>query len=208
VLLDYEFSSDSWDRGLVRAFSSDSRTRQLTFEERASARTPSRYERYFQYETRLDGVELNLFKDFSVGSSFHRIGTGIEFLTTQTEEFRDGFQQFLADGSITKVVLGEVLPVRDFPNASADEWGVFIQDEISFGNGWQLIPALRWDQYDMNPRPDTLYLEDYPETEIVRVNENEFLDSTCEVSVPRLTKMPILASISLCFAFGPSRIRS
>lgn len=173
ILVDYEFVSDTWDRGSVRVFRTETETRQLTFEERAAARTPSRYERYFQYETELLGAELNLFKDFSVGSSLHRVGTGIEFLQTRTQELRDGFQQFLSDGSITKTILGEVFPVRDFPNASADEWGVFVQDEIDLGNGWQVIPALRWDRYDLDPQPDALYLEDYPETEIVRVNEEQ-----------------------------------
>ena len=95
-------------------------------------------------------------------------------MRTDTEELRDGFQQFLADGSITRTVLGEVFPIRDFPNSTVDEWGVFVQDEISLGNGWDLIPALRWDRYDLSPRPDALYLEDYPETEIVDVLEEEF----------------------------------
>jgi hemoglobin/transferrin/lactoferrin receptor protein len=173
LLLDYEFSTDNWDRGVVRAFRAETETRQLTFEERATARTPSRFERYFHYETRLDGLELNLFRNFSLGVSNHRIGTGVEFLTTRTVEMRDGFQQFLSDGSITKTVLGETLPVRDFPNSSVDEWGVFIQDEISIGNDWELIPALRWDRYDLEPEADALYLEDYPDTEIVSVQEQE-----------------------------------
>lgn len=173
LLVDYEFSTNFWNRGVVRAFRTESETRQLTFEERAAARTPSRYERLFQYETRLEGLELNLFRHFSLGGSEHRVGIGIEFLSTVTEEFRDGFQQFLSDGSITKTVLGEVFPVRDFPNSSVDEWGVFVQDEISFGQGWELIPALRWDRYDLQPRPDVLYLEDYPDTEIVAVREDE-----------------------------------
>jgi hemoglobin/transferrin/lactoferrin receptor protein len=173
LLVDYEFASEAWDRGVIRVFRAESDTRQLTFEERAAAQTPSRYERYFQYETRLDGLELNLFNDFALGRSQHRIGTGVELLRTVTEEFRDGFQQFLSDGSITKTVLGETLPVRDFPNSVVDEWGVFIQDEISLGNGWELIPALRWDRYDLDPEPDALYLEDYPGTEIVSVREDE-----------------------------------
>jgi len=172
--LDYEFSTDFWDMGIVRAYSTESETRQLTLEERANAREPSRYERYFQYETKLDGIELNLFRTMAWGATDHRIGAGIEYLKTGTEEIRDGFQQFLADGSITKTVLGETLPVRDFPNSSVDEWGLFIQDEISLGKGWELIPAVRWDRYDLDPEPDALYLEDYPDTEIVEVNEEEF----------------------------------
>jgi hemoglobin/transferrin/lactoferrin receptor protein len=173
ILLDYEFSTEFWDRAVVRAFRTQTETVQLTLEERATARVPSRYERLFSYNSRLEGAELNLFRHFALGGSDHHLGVGFEYLGTRTNELRDGYQQLLADGSITKTILGEVMPVRDFPNAMVNEWGMFVQDEISFDNGWSVIPSLRWDQYDLDPRPDTLYLEDYSGTEIVQIEEHE-----------------------------------
>lgn len=171
-LVDYDFSTASWDRVVIRAFSHDTHTRQLTFEERATGRSPSRYERYFDYQSRMDGAELNAFRDFGWGTSDHRLGAGVEWLRTRSEEFRDGFQQLLSDGSISRTVLGETMPVRDFPNARVTEWGVFIQDEIGLGD-WQVIPALRWDRFDVQPQPDSIYLEDYPDTEIVSVTDQQ-----------------------------------
>ena len=172
-LIDYEFSTGFWDRGVARLFRTETRTRQLTLEERAAASVPSRYRRYFQYESDLDGIELNLFHNHQLGNADHRIGVGIEHLKTRTEELRDGTQQFLASGIITNTVLGETFPLRDFPNSRVSETGIFLQDEISLFKGWEIIPALRWDRYDMSPRADAVYLEDYPDVEIAQIAESQ-----------------------------------
>ena len=86
LVVDYEFSTNSWDRGVIRAFSTDTNTRQLTLEERANARVPVRYERYFEYQSTLQGLELNLFRSFVAGASVHRVGVGMEFLRSSAEE--------------------------------------------------------------------------------------------------------------------------
>ncbi len=170
----YEFDS-RWGNGVVRAFDVTSSTKQLTHEERAASTRPIRMERYFQYDQDSAGLELNLFHDVTLGNSDHHLGAGIEFQRTDSEEFRDGFQQSLIDGSISKTILGESLPVRDFPISRTDELGVFIQDEISLGNGrWEIVPAIRYDRYELDPRPDEIYLGDNPDTEIVSVSEDEF----------------------------------
>ena len=44
------------------------------------------------------------------------------------------------------MILGEVLPVRDFPNSESEEFGVFWQDEITLNPHWKLIPGLRWEK--------------------------------------------------------------
>lgn len=172
ILLDYEFETPGWERGVARLFSSRTETRQLTLEERATARVPSRYERLFRYDTELQGFELNGFRSFVAGAGEHRLGLGLEYLRTRTEELRDGFQQILADGSIRRTVLGETFPLRDFPNARVTETGVFVQDEIRLGD-WEIIPAIRWDHFSVRPRPDTIYLEDFPDAEIVGISESK-----------------------------------
>lgn len=166
ILLDYEFAGAGWEHGVARLFHSRSETRQLTLEERLRARIPSAYRREFEFDTRQLGLELTAFRSFARGRADHRLGVGLERQRVRTEELRDGFQQSLVDGSITRTVLGESLPVRDFPNAVVTETGLFVQDEISIG-AWEIVPALRWDRYHLDPRPDAIYLEDYPDTEIV-----------------------------------------
>jgi hemoglobin/transferrin/lactoferrin receptor protein len=172
--LHYEFDND-WTNGVVRAYDVSSSTQQLTHEERFASANPVRIERYFQYDQDIGGIELELFRDITLANSGHYIATGFEFRRTDSSEFRDGYQQLISDGSITKTVLGETFPVRDFPNSKTDEWGVFIQDEISLSNGrWEIVPALRYDRYDLDPRVDDIYLEDNPDTEVVSVTEDEF----------------------------------
>jgi len=170
----YEFDS-RWGNGVIRAFDVDSSTNQTTFEERAASIKPVRMVRRFQFDQDFSGVELNLFRDISTANSDHHIGAGIEFLRTDSTELRDGFQQSLIDGSISKTILGETFPVRDFPISRTDELGIFLQDEISLGNGrWEVVPAIRYDNYDLDPRPDEIYLAGNPETEVVSVSEDQF----------------------------------
>ncbi len=174
VSIAYEFDS-RWANGVIRAFDVSSSTKQLTHEERAASVRPVRMERYFQYDQDFSGVELNLFRDVSLASSEHHLGAGIEFQRTDSEEYRDGFQQSLIDGSVSKTILGETLPVRDFPISRTDELGIFIQDEISLDDGrWEIVPAIRYDRYELDPRPDEIYLEANPNTEVVSVSEDEF----------------------------------
>ena len=170
----YEFNS-RWGNGVIRAFDVDSSTNQTTFEERAASVRPVRMVRNFQFDQDFSGVELNLFRDISTTNSDHHIGAGIEFMRTDSTELRDGFQQSLIDDSISKTILGETFPVRDFPISRTDELGIFLQDEISFGNGrWEVVPAIRYDSYDLDPRPDDIYLEGNPETAVVSVSEDQF----------------------------------
>jgi len=170
----YEFDS-RWGNGVIRAFDVDSSTKQLTREERAASIRPVRLRRYFQYDQDFGGLELNLFHDVSLANSDHHLGGGIEFQRVDTAELRDGLQQSLIDGSITNTILGETFPVRDFPISRTDELGIFIQDEISLDNGrWEIVPAIRYDRYELDPRPDEIYLEDNPDTEVVSVSEAEF----------------------------------
>ena len=174
ISLAYEFNS-KWGAGVVRAFDMESSTKQMTFEERAASVNPVFIERYFQYDQDISGIEVNMFRDVSLTNSDHHIGAGIEFQQTDSSEIRDGYQQSLIDGSITNILLGEEMPVRDFPISRTDEWGIFIQDEISLNNGrWEIVPAIRYDRYDLDPRPDDVYLGDNPSTEVVSVSEDKF----------------------------------
>jgi len=174
ISIAYEFDS-RWGNGVIRAFDVDSSTSQTTFEERAAAARPVRMLRHFQFDQDFSGVKLNMFRDISTANSDHHIGAGIEFLRTDSTELRDGFQQSLVDGSISKTILGETFPVRDFPISRTDELGIFLQDEISLGDGrWEVVPAIRYDKYDLDPRPDEIYLEGNPETEVVSVSEDQF----------------------------------
>lgn len=172
--LEYRFGSESRvvDDGVIRAYTQGSDIRQQTYDERGLATRPVAIDRYFSFEQRTHGLETNLQTSFSTGLFGHRLGYGLEYRERETEEFRDGLETGLEDGQVSNVLLGEVFPLRDFPISTTTEWGAYIEDSISIDR-WSLIAALRWDGYDMSPRLDPMYAEDYPFANPVDINESE-----------------------------------
>ncbi|MCP5093791.1 MAG: TonB-dependent receptor [Gammaproteobacteria bacterium] len=174
INLAYEFgTSDGFiDSGIVRAFYEVADIEQQTLDERAAARTPLSIDRYFSYEQEIRGLELNLWKDITAGTLSHRLGVGLEYRDRDTEEYRDGLSTDLASGTQTNVLLGEVFPLRDFPVSKTTETAAFIEDTISVGD-WTVVAAIRADRFDLSPRPDAIYLEDYPGYETVSLDESD-----------------------------------
>ena len=173
ISLDYEFSTGNWQQGTIRIFNLKHETDQWTYEERGKAPKPVEIDRRFFYGQDLNGVDFFVFRELDWGRSQHRIGLGTEWIRTDIKEMRDGLQTSLVDGSSSNIILGEEMPVRDFPNSRTDEYGIWVQDEISLADGrWEVIPALRWDRYDLDPRPDSIWEQDNPDTEVVSVSES------------------------------------
>jgi hemoglobin/transferrin/lactoferrin receptor protein len=173
IFMDYGFSAGNWQQGTIRVFNLKHDTDQWTFEERAKAPQPVKIDRRFLYQQDLTGVDFFIFRDLDWGRSQHRIGLGAEWMGSDIEEKRDGLQTSLLDGSSSNIILGEEMPVRDFPNTRTNKYGLWVQDEISLADGrWEVIPALRWDRYDLDPRPDDIWKQDNPETEVVSLSES------------------------------------
>ena len=171
--LDFDFSTRNWQQGNIRVFNVSHETDQWTFEERAIAPHPVKIARRFQYGQDFYGTDFFMFRETEWGHSQHRVGLGAEWIRTDIFELRDGLQTSLLDGSTSNIILGEEMPVRDFPKSRTDKFGVWLQDEISLSDGrWEIIPALRWDRYDLDPEPDQIWTEDNPDTEVVSVSES------------------------------------
>ena len=156
------------ERGQWRLYWQRSAVDQRTYEERrrTSRAAPVSIGRRFQYQETTTGGELTI--ERTAGS--HRLVGGLELRRSQIEERRDGRQVNLDSGEESSVLLGEPLPVRDFPISDVTEAGVYLQDDWRLGDGAiSLIPALRADLYQLDPRPDALYREDNPNQEPVHV---------------------------------------
>ena len=175
INLAYEFGTpESWiDSGVVRAFYEMSNVEQQTLDERAAARVPVSIDRYFSYDQEILGFEFNAWKNFSGENITQRLGFGLEYHDRSTEEYRDGLSTDLATGDQTNVLLGEVFPLRDFPISRTQEFGAFIEDTISFGD-WTVIAAVRADRFDLSPQLDAMYVEDYPDYELVSLSESDW----------------------------------
>ena len=172
--VEYRFAGD-WrlvDEGVVRAYAQGSEIEQNTYDERGLARRPVMINREFFFEQETHGLELNLHKRVTTGEVVHELGFGAEYRDRETEEYRDGLETAFDDGRQSNVLLGEVFPLRDFPISQTTEWGIYFEDSMSIGR-WSLIGALRWDGYDMQPRIDPMYEEDYPFANPVSISESE-----------------------------------
>lgn len=162
--------ADSLDWQVYRQ---DSETIQDTFESRIVsprpppspqfAPFPDRRERSFNFDQRTTGVQLNLRKDFDIGSARHTLSYGFDLERTRTRQKRDGRRIFPLTGVVTPVVPPDVFPVRDFPVSDTTEAGAYVQDEIALADGTlRLIPALRVDYYKLDPELDNIFAEDNP----------------------------------------------
>ncbi len=175
VSLAYEFGSPVGlvDAGVVRAYRERAETGQTTLDERGAARTPVSIDRFFSYEQEIRGVELNVWKTVAGEHLSHRLGIGMEYRGRKTREFRDGLSTDLATGARTRILLGEIFPLRDFPISDSTETGAFIEDTISIGERWTVIASLRADRYELSPEPDAMYLADYPDYALVSLDESD-----------------------------------
>lgn len=168
--LEYTFNTKAVDQGALRVFHTRSDTDQFTLEERAARN--QRIRRRFLYQQDALGIETEYFHSFDSHGASHRLGVGFEVSRTDVQERREGLQTDLDDAHPSQSLLGEVFPVRDFPNSEIFESGLWVQDEIR----WQrlsLIPALRFEDYRLRPRADRLFRDDNPATEVVDVDQSE-----------------------------------
>ena len=119
--------------------------------------------RDFTYGETAAGIAATFARSLAAGRVSHRLVFGGEVHRRRITEMRDGLQTTVATGAVTNVILGENLPVRDFPVTDLLQAGIYLQDEIRSGASritW--MPALRIDHYRLRPRPDAVYSADNP----------------------------------------------
>jgi hemoglobin/transferrin/lactoferrin receptor protein len=164
------FDSADW-----RVYWQGTDTEQDSFEQRRAVppRTPAlQMEREFRLEDRTYGLEFTGARDLASARLDHGLVYGIEASHSTLDERRDGLQTNLDTGATTSTILGENLPLRDFPVTDVIEVGLFVQDEVSNrDSAWTLIPALRVDYYRLDPTADRIYREDNPAVPVVGLDE-------------------------------------
>ena len=177
IAINYDFVLDSaWlEGGVIRLYDQSSDTVQLTEEYRNSRGTNYRYDRDFYFQQDVQGLRLNFYTRVNLSSSTHQIGYGLEYSKTDIIEYRDGLQTDIDTGDSTNVVLSENFPLRDFPISKITELGIYFNDEIAIdGTNFTIIPAIRYDKYELSPYKDSMYLEDNPDQTVVFINEESF----------------------------------
>jgi len=176
-VVNYDFVLDSpWlEGGIMRFYDQSTETSQFTDEYRTSRGTDYRYDRDFYYQQDIQGVRFNFYTNVSLSSTTHLIGYGLEYSKTNTEELRNGWQTTVDTGDATNIILTEEFPVRDFPITDVKELGIYLNDEIAIdGTNFTIIPAIRYDKYELSPQIDSIYLEDNPDQQVVEISEDSF----------------------------------
>jgi len=176
LLLDQDFSgAGGLDYAIWRAYWNETEFHQLTHEERRAvppALPPLAIDREFDYDARQAGAEMTFGREHASGAGSHAWLWGFELLESRITALRAGVQTNLDTGASTSTILGEALPVRDFPVSRVREAGVYVRDEWRPGDGdWSVIPALRGDWYELEPDVDALYAEDNPGVPPVSIEE-------------------------------------
>lgn len=153
------------ERWQARLYRQDSLTRQRSLQSIAAVppRTPAYFrDRVFELDQQVDGGELTLHGRFDTGLFAHDLVYGLSRQRSRIEEFRNGLQTRLDTGAVSNVILGEVMPVRDFPNSETTETALYLQDDIALGaSGVSLVAGLRHERYRLDARVDPLFAEDF-----------------------------------------------
>lgn len=147
VSLDHRFTDAfGLDRGSWAVFWQDTTTRQFTYEDRDPAEDRTRD---VTFDNRVYGLNAEGQRTFGRGGAIeHRVTFGGDWSRTTQEAIRGG----------TVPGAGETFPNRPFPITDYSLAGLFIQDEISLLDGrLSVIPAVRYDWYELTPEADALY---------------------------------------------------
>ncbi|MDH5433175.1 MAG: TonB-dependent hemoglobin/transferrin/lactoferrin family receptor [Gammaproteobacteria bacterium] len=175
--VNYEFEAqDSWlSGGVIRVYNQTTETTQFSDENRVVRGVPYHYDRDFFYQQEVNGLRLNLYHHFGLGSWEHELGYGAEWSNSNVREMRNALQTNLLDSTSTNIILSEDFPLRDFPVSDIKEQGIYINDQITLGDSqFTLIPAIRFDSYDLSPKVDDIYLQDNPATTPVSIRESRW----------------------------------
>ena len=115
----------------------------------------------FEFNQQTLALNLNLRKTTTMGSSTHSLAYGANLEETDTRRPRNRCEEDLASGRTSCRISAypfappEVFPNKTVPDTSTTRWGIYLQDEIAFGErGFTLIPGARYDRYRMKAMPD------------------------------------------------------
>ena len=128
------------EHGQISIYHQEATTRQFTFEDRVG--TDRTRDNTFDNDVR--GIAAV----FTRRLGAHRLTFGGDASETTQQGVRDG----------TVPPFGETFPTSAFPKTDYTLAGVFVQDEIALLDGaLKIIPAVRWDRYDLSTGNDPLY---------------------------------------------------
>jgi hemoglobin/transferrin/lactoferrin receptor protein len=146
VGLDWRFSDGfGLDQGQASIYGQDATTRQYTYEDRVLTDRI----RDNQFNNKVFGASAFARKTLTTGHVENRVTFGGDWSQTTQEGVRDG----------TAPPAGETFPTSPFPRTDYTLAGAYVQDEIVLAGGaLRVIPAMRYDSYELSTDSDPLYI--------------------------------------------------
>lgn len=155
--------------------------------------------RQFDFEQRITGLTAQLESLLDGDAVQQRILWGVDASDTDSSALRDATIYNQTLGTASKTLAGDTFPVRDFPNTSTRQIGVYVQDQISLLNDALLVtPGLRFDDYRLKVNPDAIYLANVPPG----VQATDFSDSAWSPKLALLYRINPDLNVYGNYAFG------
>ncbi len=150
-------NSDFFDGATAKIYHQNAEVDDNRFEygTRTSGITNYFREDIYEFNEKVTGFDFQLVKNNEIAKANHRFTYGGSFSSTKNERPRSKFETNLDTGVRTAGI--DSTPTLDFPDSDTKRLGIFLQDEITFGNNFELIAGLRYDSYDMEPETNNLF---------------------------------------------------
>jgi hemoglobin/transferrin/lactoferrin receptor protein len=167
ISLNYDFANPDnpvLQLAKLLVYYQDSQTPETTVELRranAAATTATlRRDGVNDFIDRIAGVDLQLQSNFATGEALHQLTYGTELSWQRNERPRDRFQTNLLTGVVANqatAFIPDLFPTKDFPDSNTFRFGVYVQDEITWGP-LSIIPGVRLDIYNLTTFADADFL--------------------------------------------------
>lgn len=203
--LNHTYSNETtlFDKVLTRVYWQETDSVQGTREGRfgaASRQEPTPVQlgrtRDSKFNQTVEGVIMQLDKQFTTGDVKHHLIYGSELQYTNSEALREGTTFVAGTGAIVPEF--SVFPARDFPISKARELSFFVQDEISLLDGkLTLSPGARYDEFKLVPYPDEIFINANPGVDVV-----PFEDSQLSMKLGAIYDLNDSTSVWLQYAEG------
>ncbi|MBS0404395.1 MAG: TonB-dependent hemoglobin/transferrin/lactoferrin family receptor [Proteobacteria bacterium] len=155
--------------------------------------------RQFDFEQRITGLAAQLESLLDGGGIQQRILWGLDLSDTDSSALRDATIYNQTLGTVSKTLSGETFPLRDFPNTSTRQLGLYVQDQISLLDDRLVVtPALRYDDYRLKIHPDAIYLANVPPG----VQATDFSDSAWSPKLALMYRVNADLNVYGNYAFG------
>ncbi len=110
----------------------------------------------FKFNQQIAGVEVQLSAAREIWGWQHKFTYGATLDQTSTERPRDRSETNFVTGITTKTVAGDLYPNKTFPDTKTLQGAIYAQDIAQYG-ALRLLPAVRFDYYHLDPKPDQLF---------------------------------------------------